>query len=162
MNVFDFVLIILIGIFTIKGFKNGLIKELGSLVALVVGVFISIRFSGLLESMLRDKDFFSAEYLPIISYIITFIVVVVLVMLIAKTLNKFMKFIKLQWLNKLAGMIFGTLKIVIIVGSIFFVVTVLNEKLEFLTAEQLNKSLLFNPILLIFEFIFPYVKLFFN
>jgi membrane protein required for colicin V production len=162
MNVFDIVLIVFIGIFTIKGFKNGFIKELGSLVALIIGIFISMRFSGFIESKLRTEGFFSSEYLPVISYAITFIGVVILVFLLTKALDQFVKLIKLQWLNRLAGVIFGTLKIIIILGSIFFLLTILNGKLFFLPEDIIEKSVLFKPILSVFEFIFPYVERFIN
>lgn len=158
MNVFDIIIFIIIGIFAVIGFRNGLVKELGSLVALVTGIFITIRFSYFVESILRDEGFFSSDYLPLISYAITFIATVIGVILISKLLDQFVKLVKLQWLNKIAGICFGVIKIVIILGGLFFIFLKFNDKLNLLSKAELDKSIIFKPILSIFEYIFPYVE----
>lgn len=158
MNVFDIVVVIIVIVFAIKGLKNGLIKELGSLIALITGIFIAIRFSCFVESFLKDKDFFSSEYLPIISFAVTFIGVVIAVILFSKVLDQFVKIIKLQWLNKLAGACFGILKIIIILGGLTFLILKFNEKFNMFSDSFLAKSKLFNPILSIFKYIFPYIE----
>lgn len=158
MNIFDIIVVIIIGIFAIKGLKNGLIKELGSLVGLIAGIFISIRFSCFVEDLLKDKGGFTSEYLPLISYAITFIGVVILVLLCTKLLDQFVKLIKLQWLNRIAGICFGTLKIIIILGGLFFLFVKINEKTHWVENVALYKTKLFYPILSIFEYIFPYVE----
>jgi membrane protein required for colicin V production len=158
MNIFDIIVVIIIGIFALKGLKNGFVKELCSLVGLIAGIYISIRFSCYIENLLKDKGGFSSEYLPLISYAITFIGVVVIVLVFSKLLNQFIKLIKLQWLNKIAGICFGTLKVILILGGLFFLFVQINAKGNFVAAEELAKTKLFYPMLSIFENIFPYVE----
>ncbi len=55
MNWLDIVLAIPLLWFTYKGFRNGLIIELASLAALILGIFIALHFSFYAEDYLRRK-----------------------------------------------------------------------------------------------------------
>ncbi len=156
--VIDIIILIILSFFAYKGFKNGLVKELGSLIALIAGVFLAIRFSAFVGSIITEKSGFSSEYLPIISFAVIFIGVVVLVLIFAKMLNQFMKLIKLQWLNKTAGIVFSILKIVIILGGLFFMICRFNERLNMFDSAATQKSILFDPCIRIYNFIFPYAE----
>ncbi|MDD2634638.1 MAG: CvpA family protein [Bacteroidales bacterium] len=157
MSIFDIVIAIIICYFGYKGYKNGLIKELGSLVALIAGVFVAIRFSDLLNSILTSKTNIDSEFAPIISFAIIFIAVIVLVLLFSKILDRFIKLIKLNWLNKIGGIVFSLLKTSLILGGLFFLVLQLNDKLGLLEPEVFNKTLLYFPLVRIFKFVFPYL-----
>lgn len=158
MNILDIILAIILCFFVWKGYKNGLIKELASLTALIAGVFIAIRFSDFVASLLKDKGGFSSEYLPIISFAVIFITVVVLILVFAKVLDKFIKAIKLQWLNKSGGILFSVLKSMLIFGGLFFFICQLNQRADLFDPAFLDKSFLFKPFIKVFEFVFPYAQ----
>jgi membrane protein required for colicin V production len=158
MSILDIIILVILCFFGYKGFKNGLVKELGSLIALVAGVFLALRFSEFVASTITKTSGFSSEYLPIISFAVIFIGVVILVLVFAKLLNQFMKLIKLQWLNKSAGTIFSILKTVIILGGLFFMICRFNERMQLFDAAITQKSFLFDKFIKVFEFIFPYVE----
>ncbi|MDD4149144.1 MAG: CvpA family protein [Bacteroidales bacterium] len=157
MSIFDIVIAIIICYFGYKGFKNGLIKELGSLVALIAGVFVAIRFSDLLNSILTDKTNIDSGYVPIISFAMIFIAVIVLVLVFSKILDRFIKVIKLNWLNKIGGIFFSLSKTMVILGGLFFLILQLNNKTGLISPELFNKSLLYKPFVQAFEFAFPYL-----
>jgi membrane protein required for colicin V production len=156
MAILDIILILIIVFFGYKGFKNGLIKELGSLIALIAGVFLAIRLSEFVSSLLSDKANFSSEYLPVISFSIIFIAIVILVLFFSKLLNQFMKLIKLQWLNKTAGVLFATIKMMIILGGLLYMFNLYNLRANILDQSIIDKSFLFGILTKIFEAIFPY------
>lgn len=158
MNFIDIILILFLCYFVWKGLKNGLVKELASLTALIAGIFIAIRFSDLVASLLKDKAGFSSEYMPIIAFAIIFITVVVLIFMFAKILDKFIKAIKLQWLNKTGGIIFSVLKFMLIFGGLFFLICQFNQRINISTPSFIDKSFLFKPFLKVFDFIFPYAQ----
>lgn len=158
MNVIDIIILVIICFFGYKGYKNGLIKELGSLIALIAGIFMAIRFSEFTGSLISEKSGFSSEYLPVISFAIIFIAVVVVVLIFSKLLNQFMKLIKIQWLNKLAGIAFSILKTIIILGGLFFMICRFNERLNIFEPSATQKSFLFDRFVQIFDFIFPYAE----
>ncbi|MDR2836796.1 MAG: CvpA family protein [Bacteroidales bacterium] len=144
MIILDIAIIIIIIFSAFKGLKNGLIVEIGSLLALIAGYFLTTKFAHLIFNLLEGKDFVCSEYLPIIAYIITFIIIVVLVAIFAKILTRVAKIVKINWLNKLLGFIFGFCKAILIIGGLFIFVKYLSEKMDF--SIELQKSYFFNPI----------------
>lgn len=158
MLVLDIITGLILCFFAYKGYKNGLIKELGSLIALVAGIFLAIRFSDLVASAITKNSGFSSEYLPIISFAIIFVGIVIVVLVFAKVLDRFVKAIKLQWLNRIAGIIFSTLKTVIILGGLFFMICRFNERINMFDVAATHKSIFFDRFVRVFEFIFPYAE----
>jgi len=158
MVIVDIILAVILLIFGYKGFKNGLIKELGSLIALIAGIFLAIRLSDLVGSMITENSGFSSEYMPIISFTLIFLTVVILVLIFSKILNKFVKVIKLQWLNKTAGVVFSVIKTLIILGGLLFTVCRFNERMNIFDNTVLQNSFFYKPCVAVFEFIFPYAE----
>ncbi|MCK9254169.1 MAG: CvpA family protein [Bacteroidales bacterium] len=154
----DIIFLIVYAYFIFKGIKNGLIKEFASLLAIILGVFLAIRFYDYLIPILEGKTSFGLEYLPILAFVIIFIATIVLVFIFAKLLNKFIKLIKLQWLNKLGGVVFAILKISLILGGLLFFINQLNEKVNVFDITIWNNSILYKFIMKIFNIIFPYTK----
>ena len=158
MGIFDIIICLVLVYFAYKGFKNGLVKELAINFALIAGVFIAVRFSDMMASLLSDSGKFAKEYIPLISFVIVFVGVIVLIYVFANVFDKLMNKIKLQWLNKAGGVIFALLKISIVIGGLFFIFKSFNNRLELIAPEKFNDSIMFKFLLRVFEYIFPYAK----
>jgi len=117
----DIIIIIVILFFAIKGLICGLIKEAAGIVAILAGLFIAINFSEWLSNWILEKGWFDPKYLEIISFTIIFLGVILLVIVMSKMLNKFADAISLNWLNKLAGFVFGGIKGALIVGGVCYI-----------------------------------------
>ncbi len=154
----DIILIVIFVYFIFKGIKNGLIKELASLLALALGIFLAIKFSASLLPYLEDKASSFAEYLPILAFAIIFIATVVVVFMFSHLLDRFIKLIKLQWLNKTGGAVFAILKLSLILGGLLFLINQLNEKAKIFDPTIWDKSVLYKFIIKIFNIVFPYTK----
>jgi membrane protein required for colicin V production len=158
MGIFDIIVIIPVIWFAYKGFKNGLIKELGTLAALILGIWGAVRFSGFTAEYINTNTNAPLEYIPLIAFGLTFLVIVIVVFLLAQLLNKFIDTLKLEWLNKAGGMFFGIAKILLIIGAILFVVNQVNSKHGFITKDFQEKSLLYQPLSDLMETAYPYIK----
>jgi len=151
MNIIDIVLLIIFAWFAYQGFKKGFVIELASLVALVLGIYAAIYFSGYAADFLVNNLDMDNDYIPVTSFVITFIIVIVIVYVIGRILEKLVNMVALGFLNKLAGGAFGILKAAVFV-SIFFLI--LNHyNINFISAEKKDNSLLYSPI----EGIAPFV-----
>lgn len=117
----DIIIIIVILFFAIKGLICGLIKEAAGIVAILAGLFVAINFSEWLSNWILEKGWFDPKYLEIISFTVIFLGVILLVIVMSKMLNKFADAISLNWLNKLAGFVFGGIKGALIVGGICYI-----------------------------------------
>lgn len=144
MNYIDIILIIPIIWFAYQGFKRGLIVELASLVALVLGIYAALYFSEYAAYFLTNSLGLETEYLSIISFILTFIVVVVLVYFIGKILEKLVNMVALGFLNKMAGAVFGVLKAAVLLSIIILIINHFNDK--FISKEKKEGSYLFAPV----------------
>ncbi len=122
MSFLDIVLGLLLAYGLYKGLKNGLFVELASLIALIAGIFGAIRFSYIAGDYLHEHMQWDERYINLAAFIATFIAIVILVHLAGKLLTRIADFAMLGLLNKIAGGLFGTLKVAIILGAllIFF------------------------------------------
>ncbi len=158
IGILDIILIVPLAWFTYKGFSKGLIIELATLIALLLGVYIASNFSFYTADYLRDQFDFHSKYMSIISFTITFIGVVVLVMLFGKSLEKVVNLFMLSFVNKLAGAVFGMLKIAFFLSVIIFILTTFGIEENVIDNEIQEKSYLYNPVKSIAPVVFPVVK----
>lgn len=143
MSILDIIFIIPIVWLAYAGFKKGLIIELSTLLALILGVFVSLHFSDVTAELLKETFDLKTSYLKIISFIITFLLVVIAVNLIGKLIEKFVDMVALGFLNKSAGGIFGVLKAVVILSLLIFFIEMIDKKKVILSEEITGKSMFY-------------------
>lgn len=154
MNVIDIIITIVLIFFAIKGLICGLIKEVAGIAALLIGLFIAVNFSGWLSNFILERNWFDPKYIEIISFTIIFLGVIILVIILSKFLNKFASAISLQWLNKLAGFVFGGIKGALIVVGFCYIVERIIQNFSLTEQEFLAQSTIYHKLLEIFGGIF--------
>lgn len=132
MNWLDIALLILLLIGVWKGFLNGFFVELASLIALIAAIYGSIYFSNYAGDYLRDQLDWDETYITIASFIITFLVIIFTISLLGKLLTKIINTARLGLINKLAGAIFGLLKISFIVSVLLMFVDTASPEIDVL------------------------------
>ncbi|MFS4484203.1 CvpA family protein [Hyunsoonleella sp. 2307UL5-6] len=155
MAIIDIILGALILFGLIRGFMKGLFVEVASLVALVAGVYGAIHFSNFAAEFLMEKVSWDEKYINIVAFAITFIVIVFAIALAGKALTKLANFAALGIINKLLGGVFGALKIGVILSVIVMVFDSLNNTIPFTSDEDLEDSILYEPVKSLAPRIFP-------
>lgn len=140
MSELNIILLIPIVYFAYKGFKNGLVVELCSLVALVLGVFVTISFSDVTYALLQENFPNLSTGLSILSYVVTFVVVVVAVRLMGKLITKLVDAVALSFVNKTLGSIFGAFKAVLFLALLSILFESLNSKWQMAPDNYTNNS----------------------
>ncbi len=158
MNYIDIILLLFLLYGAYKGFREGLIIEIATLVGLFLGVYAAIKYSYYTEDLLKDFFDLSTKYISYIALAITFIVVIVAVYILGKILTKFIDVLSFGLLNKLLGTVLGIAKYFIIVGVLLLIVDALNSKFQFLSVETQNESHLYRPFLGFAEKIYNYIR----
>lgn len=138
----------------IKGFKNGFIFEIATLMALILGIYGAIHFSDFTAQFIRDRFNYDSEYMNYIAFGVTFIVIVVIVNIIGKLLNSLIEAIALGMFNRILGLTFGLMKGILIIGIIIYFVDYLDKKFEFISDEKKEDSLLYKPMTVVSETMF--------
>jgi membrane protein required for colicin V production len=146
MNILDIILgfFLLWGLIT--GFRKGLIIELASLAALILGLYGALRFSYYTSDILTQHFELHSRYLHIISFAITFLVIVVLVHMLARALDKLVKAIALGFFNRFLGMLFGIIKVAFILSILLVPVNALNRTARFIPEDTIRSSVLYGPV----------------
>lgn len=157
MNYIDIVLGLLLVFSAISGFRKGLVVELASLAALVLGIWGAIEFSYVTSEFLVENFDMQTKYLNIISFILTFVVIVILVHVIGSVVNKLVETVMLGFINKLAGLAFGILRAALILSIILVVFDKIDEDVQILSPEAKSESRLYDPIRNFAPAIFPFI-----
>ncbi len=110
MNLLDGLILVPILYFAFKGFRNGIIKEVFSLVGIVLAIFICLHYTDDLNNILLPYFYKSKSYLPYISAIILFIATLIFIEIIIYSLNKIVIAVDLGIFNRLLGLFFGVFK----------------------------------------------------
>ena len=155
MSVIDIVLAALLLFGIIRGMIKGLFVEVASLVALVAGVYGAIHFSDFAASFLESKVDWSEQTINITAFAITFVIIVLVISLAGKALTKLADFAALGILNKLLGGVFGALKIGLILSVLIIVFDSMNKTIPFLDDEDLEDSVLYEPVKSLAPMLFP-------
>jgi len=155
MSIIDIILAALLLFGFIRGLFKGLFVEIASLVALVLGVYGAIHFSGFAAGLLESKVDWNEKTINIVAFAITFVIIVLAISLAGKALTKLADFAALGILNKLLGGLFGALKIGLILSILLIVFNKLNNTLPFMEKEDLEDSVLYEPVKSLAPMIFP-------
>ena len=162
MSVIDIIILICFLPAIYYGIKDGFIRQLAGIVALILGAWLAWKFSYLLCTII-DKWIDAGEtIIKIISFSAIFIVVIILVNLVGKLIEKIIKITMLSWANRLLGIIFSLLKAAIIISVIILVIDAANNLFEIIPKETIADSKLYDPFSKLISILFPYLKEFFN
>ncbi|HMH33884.1 MAG TPA: CvpA family protein [Puia sp.] len=101
----DIVFLVLMLVAILKGLTRGLIVSIFSLLAVIIGLAAAIKLSAVVAGHLKNSLQVSARWLPILAFVLVFIVVVLLVRWCANLIQAAVNFAWLGWLNKLGGVI---------------------------------------------------------
>jgi membrane protein required for colicin V production len=158
MNLIDFFIVAILVFALVRGFIKGLIIEVASVLALILGIWGAIRFSGFVGQRLTDYFDLTTQYLGVIAFAITFIIIVLLVHLLANILDKLLKAVALGIPIRILGAVFGVLKTTLILSIMFIILNTINDKREFIPRQQLENSMLYYPISDIAPALFPLIE----
>jgi len=138
-----------------RGFKRGLIIELCTLMALVLGVYGAASFGDMAGQYLQSEFNTDPRISLVLAFSIVFIIIVVAVFIFGKILEGLVKMVALGIVNKLFGLLFGGLKFAIIISGIFFMINgfPLSEKL--ISRDLKKESALYQHIVPIAPKLFP-------
>lgn len=142
MNFLDIIIAIPLGYLIFKGYKKGLIFELASLVGIIVGSILAVRFAHWFSELVG----LHGENAYLIAFFIIFVIVIVLSLLAAKLVEKFVKLMHVGIVNNLAGALFGLLKGFCIFGVLLYYVAVIDLNEKVLTRDAKDTSILYRPV----------------
>lgn len=118
MGLVDIAILVILCFFLLKGVFRGLLKEVCSLLGLLLGGVFAFTFHLPLAQLLQDFFNLPAQLCIWGSFLVIFLLLVFLFAVIGFVLHRFVKLIFLGGFNRLAGAIFGIIQGVVILAMI--------------------------------------------
>ena len=154
MNYLDIVIVVPLFYGLVKGFSNGLIKEITGLLGLLIGAYVAINFSSYLHPKFAGILDGYEQFTPIISFTTLFFVSVIMIKTLGYVIDRFTKAVALGFVSRLLGGGFGLLKIVVILS---FALSLAREH-ELIDKETQEKAVLIIPLQEFSKIIIPEIN----
>lgn len=119
MNFIDIIAAIALGWGIIRGFANGLVRELAGLLGVIIGIWVGLRLAFVFADYYRENWDVPEKAIPMLAFFTGFIIALVGIFLLGRILDKVLDAAMLTVVNKAAGAIFGALKWAFIIGTFF-------------------------------------------
>lgn len=158
MNVIDIIILVCFVPALFYGIRKGFIWQAVSIIAVLLGAWMSFKFSSLVAGWLRPYMDASGTVLQVIAFVIIFIVVVLLLELLGKVLSGVVKLVLLGWADKLLGVVFAFVKVFLMVGLAVQLFDAINSKFDLVKPETLSASAFYGPMKSVSDAVFPYIK----
>lgn len=125
MNLLDLFILIPVAYFAWRGFTSGLVKEVFSIAGIILAVYLTFGYMHTLSPLFRTV-FENPDHATVASGIVIFVGTIAVVQGVAHLLQKFLELIKINFLNRIAGLIFGSLKSAIVISAFLLLLAGLN------------------------------------
>ncbi|RYF84133.1 MAG: CvpA family protein [Chitinophagaceae bacterium] len=121
--IIDIVVILALAMAIFKGYRNGLIIAVFSVIGFIIGLAAALKLSATVAARLGGD---SSRWMPFLAFLLVFLAVVFVVNLGAKVLQTTVEWAMLGWLNRLGGIFFYSLLYAIILSVLLFYAVPLN------------------------------------
>jgi membrane protein required for colicin V production len=155
MNWLDIVLICLAAIGLMKGLFDGVIKQVASLIALVIAIFLCGKVAALLKGSILSLGWFPEQGVTILSYIIGFLLIMGIVLLAGIVVHKVIGVTPLSVLNHMAGGLFGLLLMLIFTSLLLNLIEIVDRGSALIPLETKVESRFYDPVKRIIPTIYP-------
>ncbi len=146
MNYLDLLILLPLTYAAWTGFRKGFVIEVFTLLAFFFGIYAGVHFSDYTAEKLAGEIDINTVYMPAISFTITFLVVGALVFFAGKAVEKLVQVTALSPMSKMGGLVFGVLKMLLIISVLLSIVESYSEKNDMIPKETREKSILYQPV----------------
>jgi membrane protein required for colicin V production len=158
LNYIDLIILLVFAWAAFRGFTKGLVVMVAAFIALIIGIWGAVKFSGIVAGWLVNTMNVSSPYMHLVSFTVTFLGIVIVINIAAFLLSRLLDAIALGFINRLLGVFFGILKMALLLSVLFLIINAINARYEFLPEEEVENSRLYNPVAKLAPGIFPFLK----
>ncbi|MGF1584610.1 MAG: CvpA family protein [Bacteroidales bacterium] len=158
MNYIDLIILLVFAWAAFRGFTKGLVVMVAAFIALIIGLWGAVKYSGIVAGWLVDTMNVSSPYMQLVSFTVTFLGIVIAINVAAFLLSRLLDAIALGFVNRLLGVFFGILKMALLLSVLFLVLNSINVRYEFLPEDDVDNSMLYKPVAKLAPGIFPFLQ----
>ncbi|MEA3465067.1 MAG: CvpA family protein [Thermodesulfobacteriota bacterium] len=120
MNALDITILVILALFIVKGALRGLIKEICSLLGLVVAAVVSFRFYVPLANQLEALSSLPSQLCVMIVLLLLFVLTMIIFSVLGAILSRFVKLMFLGGLNRVVGALFSLLQGTLVLALVLY------------------------------------------
>ncbi|RFC55772.1 CvpA family protein [Brumimicrobium aurantiacum] len=158
MNFVDIVITVPLLYAAWVGFRKGLIIEIFTLLALLVGIYAGINFSDYTSELIKDKINIEGRYLPVVAFTLTFLAVGAMVYFAGRVIERLLKAVKLGPVNKVLGLVLGIIKMLYTLSILIILIETYDERGNFIPKDVKEESLLYAPVKVVASATIPAIE----
>ena len=143
MTILDFVLVIVLLIGAVGGYRKGFLSELFSLLGIILGILAGFKLMGIAMVNLTRYYDIDDKILPYVAFGIVFVIVTILVGLLGKFLKSSIEKTVLGNADQLAGSVLGLLKAAFMTSVVLWIISSVQVNLP---EHWMEDSWLYPPI----------------
>ncbi len=147
MNLIDILVWAILLVFVIKGFLKGLVREVCSLVGLVMGIWAACKYYPSLSAAIWPYIHLPHYVSATISFVLIFLIIGLLFFLLGHFLTVIFKFSLLGGVNRAGGLIFGFLQGALVLSILLWLGT--TKPMPVKLKSQLLRSSASRPFIMI-------------
>ena len=146
MNWLDITLLCLAGVGFVKGLFDGVIKQVVSLIALLVGIFFCTMAALWLRGYILALGWLPEQGVTVLSYVAGFLLVVGVVLLAGEILHRVVGATPLSLLNHLAGGLLGLLFMMAFISLLLNGLEIIDRGSVLISRQAKVESRFYNPV----------------
>lgn len=146
MNPIDIIILVFIGIGTVWGMTKGFIRQLSSLVGLIVGLLVARALFVEVGDWVAPAIGVSVTIGRVLAFFMLWIIVPLLFSLFASFLTKALQVVHLGWVNRWLGGGLGAIKFMLFVGMAAQLIEYVDPQGELLPSAVKQESVLYRPM----------------
>jgi len=159
MAVLDIILLVCFAPAIVAGISKGFVKQLVDIASILVGTWMAFRFARMVSEWLGAQiSGIDPKLLYVISFAIILVAAVLILNLVGQMICRVIKIASLGWMNRLAGLVFGILKVALLLGLGIMIFEGLNAKWELVHPDTLKDAVVYNALKDFSGQVFPYLK----
>jgi len=144
----------------LKGIKNGLASEAGTILGILAGFVVATSFGTIMARFLLPFCGGSPQWSGVLGFLVCFLVVFLLILILSKIFEGFLNALALGWMNKLAGGFFCFLRGVLVLSIVLNLYQAVDKDCSLIGKEKAKASVFYKPIRNFASALFPSFWLF--
>jgi membrane protein required for colicin V production len=126
----------------LRGFTVGAVRQLASLVGVLLAFLLSVQFMHPVGHMVADSIGLADEIAPLVGFIVLFGGVLIVGVAVARLIERMIDALSLTMLNRVVGAVVGAVKAVLLMSVLFLVLA----SVQMPSAESRSASQLYSPV----------------
>lgn len=146
MQIVDIIMLGLVVLMTIWGMVRGIVRQIGDLAALILGVIGANLWGGNMATILAKHTEWSLILCQILAYIGVFIAIYLTIRIVAGCIKSLTQLVRLGWIDSIAGGLFGAFKTILFVSLLLNLTMLITKDADIWTSPELTQSVCYETV----------------